>query len=156
MLLYWACLSCGGIIRCPSKHFRVNPAYKFIIPRFWISAAVTVDVFRGASNHISCLDKRKRGLLLCYARIRCIFLEHETTVAVRMRTSFSVCSHGSFPPMFSQIPISIAKGRLGALTTSSTSQILILYKPADGDWRQNASSKLTWNDFVQRFPRASG
>jgi len=57
--------------------------------------------------------------------------------------------------VFSLIPVSIAKGRLCALTTSSTSQILILYKPADGDWRQNASSKLTWNDFVQRFLRAS-
>lgn len=40
--------------------------------------------------------------------------------------------------------------------TTCSSQILILYKPADGDWRQNASSKLTSNDFAQRFPRALG
>lgn len=76
---------------------------------------------------------------------------------ITRKISFAIWIHlnKSSSVVFSSITIFIAKGRLCALTWNS-SQILILYKPAAGDWRQNASSKLTSNDFVQRFPRALG
>lgn len=86
-----------------------------------------------------------------FTKIRCILR------IIPREISFPIWIHlnKSFSVVFSSITIFIAKGRLRALTWNS-SQILILYKPAAGDWRQNASSKLTSNDFVQRFPRALG